>query len=79
MIGSAVKINKLKREVIWASCALFTVALLLISPRWIDNVQTHDLNHTFISTSSNILKAYVRFTGLQLLIINKNQFDWTDI
>jgi hypothetical protein len=79
MIGSAVKINKLKREVIWASCALFTVALLLISPRWIDNVQTHDLNHTFISTSSNILKAYVRFTGLQFLIINQNQFDWTNI
>ena len=79
MIRSAVKINKLKSEVIWASCALFTLALLLMSLTWIDNVQTHDLNYTFISTSSNILKAYVRFTGLQFLIINKNQFDWTGI
>ena len=79
MIRSAGKINKLKREVIWASCALFTVALLLIPLIWIDSVQTHGLNHTVISTGSGILKVYVRFTGLQFLIINQNQFDWTNI
>jgi hypothetical protein len=76
---STVKINKLKSEVMWAICAIFTVALLMMPLIWIDSVQTHALNHTFISTSSNILKAYVRFDGQQILIINKNQFDWTDI
>jgi len=71
ILGSTIKINKLKSEVIWASCALFTVAFLLISLILIDNVQTHGLNYTFISIDSSISKAYVRFTELQFLIINK--------
>jgi hypothetical protein len=74
-----VKIYKLRREAIWAICAVFTIALLWVSFTWIDKAQMHDLNYTFTSTASNILKAYVSFTEIQFLIINKNQFDWTNV
>lgn len=76
---STVKINKLKSEVIWAISAVFTVALLLGSFAWIAKAQIHALDYTITYTASNILKAYVRFTGTQFLIINKNQFDWTNV
>jgi hypothetical protein len=46
---------------------------------WIANAQIHALDYTFTSTASKRLKAYVRFTGTQFLIINKNQFDWTNV
>ena len=59
--------------------AVFTVALLLVSFTSVDIAQIHAVNYTFASTSSNALKAYIRFTGTQFLIINKNPFDWTDI
>jgi hypothetical protein len=55
------------------------VAFLLISFTWIDNAQHHSLNSTFTSTASDVLHAYVRFTGTQFLIINKNPFDWTNV
>jgi hypothetical protein len=71
------KISKLGNEAIWAICAVFTIALILVSFTWIDNTQIHALNYTFTSTASNILKAYVSFTEMQFLIINQNQFDWT--
>jgi hypothetical protein len=58
---------------------VFTVALLLVSFTWVDNAQIHALNYTFTSTSSNVLKAYIRFTRTQFLIINKNQFDSTNV
>jgi hypothetical protein len=73
------KIHKLKSEVIWAISVVFTVAHLLGSFTWTDNVKILALDYTFTSTASNILKAYVRFTGTQLLIINKNQFNWTNV
>jgi hypothetical protein len=74
-----VKRCKLRSEAIWAICAVFTIALLWVSFTWIDSAQIHTLNHTFTSTASNILKAYVNFTEKQFLIINKNQFDWTNV
>ena len=73
------KINKLKNEVIWAIFAFLTVTLLFGPFTRIDNAQIHALDYTSISTASKILKAYVRFTGTQFLIINKNQFDWTNV
>jgi len=71
------KISKLGNEAIWAICAVFTIALILVSFTWIDNTQIHALNYTFTSTASNVLKAYVSFTEIQFLIINQNQFDRT--
>jgi hypothetical protein len=71
-------IYTLGSEAIWAICAVFTIALLWVSFTWIDNAQI-PLNYTFTSTASNILKAYVNFTERQFLIINKNQFDWTNV
>jgi hypothetical protein len=73
------KINKLKNGVIWAIFAFLTVTFLFEPFRRIDNAQIHALDYTSISTASEILKAYVRFTGTQFLIINKNQFDWTNV
>jgi hypothetical protein len=72
------QICKLRSEAIWAICAVFTIALLWVSFTWIDNAQI-PLNYTFTSIASNILKAYVNFTERQFLIINKNQFDWTNV
>jgi hypothetical protein len=79
MARGMVKICKLRSEAIWAICAVFMIALLWVSFTWIDNAQIPALNCTFTSTASNILKAYVSFTELQFLIINKNQFDWTNV
>lgn len=59
--------------------AVFTVALLLVYFTWVDNAQIPALKYTFTSTSSNVLKAYIRLTGIQFLIINKNQFDWINV
>jgi hypothetical protein len=73
------KIYTLGSEAIWAICALFMIALLWVCFTWIDKAQMHDLNYTFTSTASNILKAYVSFTERQFLIMNKNQFDWTNV
>jgi hypothetical protein len=73
------KINRLKNEVIWAIFAVLTVTLLLGPFTRKDNAQIHALDYTFISTASNILKAYAGFTGTQFLIINKNEFDWTNV
>jgi hypothetical protein len=69
------RINGLKSKGIWASCALFTIAVLLISLIWTNKAQTHASNYAFIPTVSNILKTYIMFTEIQILIINKNQFD----
>jgi hypothetical protein len=44
-----------------------------------DNVKILALDYTITSTASNILKLYVRFTGTQLLIIHKKQFNWTNV
>jgi hypothetical protein len=74
-----VKIHKLKIGAVWAICAVFTGAFLLVSFTWIDHAQNHSVNYTFTSTSSDVLNAYVRFTGTQFLIINKNQFAWTNV
>jgi hypothetical protein len=77
--SSMAKIYKLRSEAIWAICAVFTIALLWVPFTWIDNAQIHALHYTFTSTASNISKAYVSFTEIQFLIINKNQFDWTNV
>src|SRR5215510_9731359 len=73
------KIYTLGSEAIWAICAVFTIALLWVCFTWISNTQFHALNYTFTSNASSILKAYVSFTEKQFLIINKNQFDWTNV
>jgi hypothetical protein len=78
-IRDPLEIHKLKSRTIWVISAVLTVAFLLIPLMWVDNTQTHSLNYTFPCTTASILKAYVRFTGTQFLIINKNQFNWTDV
>jgi hypothetical protein len=78
-IRDPLEIHKLKSRTIWVISAVLTGAFLLIPLMWVDNTQTHSLNYTFPCTTSSILKAYVRFTGTQFLIINKNQFDWTSV
>src|SRR6266516_5022302 len=78
-IRGPLDIHKLKSRTIWVISAVLTVSFLLIPLTWVDNTQTHSLNYTFPCTTSSILKAYVRFTGTQFLIINKSQFDWANI
>ena len=78
-IRGPLEIHKLKSRTIWVISAVLTAAFLLISLMWVHDTQTHSLNYTFPCTTSNILKAYVRFTGTQFLIINKSQFDWDNI
>ena len=78
-IRGPLEIHKLKGRAIWVISAVLTVAFLSIPLMWVDNTRTHSLNYTFPCTTSNIVKAYVQFTGTQFLIINKNQFDWADI
>jgi hypothetical protein len=78
-IRDPLEIHKLKSRAIWVISAVLIVAFPLISLMWVGNAQTHSLNYTFPCTTSSILKAYVRFTGTQFLIIDKNQFDWANI
>jgi hypothetical protein len=78
-IRGPLEIHKLKSRAIWVISAGLTVAFLLISLMWIGNAQTHSLNYTFSCTTSSILKTHVQFTETQFLIINKNQFDWTNV
>jgi hypothetical protein len=78
-IRDPLEIHMLTSRAIWVISAVLIVAFPLISLMWVGNAQPHSLNYTFPCTTSSILKAYVRFTGTQFLIINKNQFGWANI
>jgi hypothetical protein len=80
LFGSAVAVRTASAAEQEAGERIFAVhCAMLISFTWMDNAQTHSLNYTFTPNTSNILKTYVRFTGTQFLIINRNQFGWSNI